>query len=267
MPTSRLENQSTGYGLEWGANQVPRGTGVPPVSLSARSKPILRPFGWFRLLILLFCGSGSALWGQAAPLRDTQIKAVFLFNFARFVEWPAGAFADDTAPVVVGVLGDDPFGSYLDEAVRNETANGRPIIVQRFRRVADVENCHILFISKSEDAPLPTILARLKGRTILTVSDADNFAERGGMIGFVTTNNKVRLKINVEATKNAALIVSAKLLRPAEIIGPASGVNGTFLRRFEDSEWASGGCHSRTGWFAYRVFLGLPAHAQSQTVD
>jgi hypothetical protein len=135
----------------------------------------------------------------------------------RFVDWPPAAFPGAQAPMVIGVLGEDPFGASLDDAVRGETVNGRPLVVQRFRRVEDLDSCHVLFIGRSETARMAAILSRLRGRSILTVSDAEEFTRLGGMIRFVNENKKVRLQINVEAARAADLTISSKLLRPAEI--------------------------------------------------
>jgi len=146
------------------------------------------------------------------------VKAVFLFNFAQFVDWPAGAFPDSTAPLVIGVLGDDPFGPYLDETVRGETVRGRPLAVRRYQQIDEVRTCHILFISASEESRLGNILDSLKHRAILTVGDSPAFAQRGGMIRFVSERNKIRMRINVAAVEAAQLTISSKLLRAAEIV-------------------------------------------------
>jgi hypothetical protein len=156
------------------------------------------------------------LSAQTATSPEYQIKAVFLFNFAQFVDWPPKAFADAQTPLVIGILGEDLFGSYLDETVRGEKVNNRPLVVQRFRRIGEIKACHVLFISRSENARLEEILASLKGRSILTVGDNDDFALRGGMIRFVTEKNKIRMRINLEAVKAANLTISSKLLRLAE---------------------------------------------------
>jgi hypothetical protein len=155
---------------------------------------------------------------QAPEIREYQIKAVFLYNFAEFVDWPPGSFPSGQAPLVIGILGEDPFGTYLDEAVKGESINGRQIVIQRFGNLEDASACQILFISKSQYEQLDPILYRLSGRSILTVSDIADFAHRGGMIGFVVENSKVRLRINVRAVKEAHLTISSKLLRPAQIV-------------------------------------------------
>jgi hypothetical protein len=161
---------------------------------------------------------GLAVSVQAALSREYQVKAVFLFNFAQFVEWPSPAFPEAQTPLVIGVLGDDPFGTYLDETVRGETVNDRPLVVRRFRNVEEIDTCHVLFISRSETGRLEQIVASLKGRSILTVGDMDGFAKRGIMIRFMTVANKIRLRINLERANAANLKISSKLLRPAEVV-------------------------------------------------
>jgi uncharacterized protein DUF4154 len=159
----------------------------------------------------------SGLGAQSARASDNQVKAVFLFNFAQFVDWPAGAFPDLNAPLVIGVLGDDPFGPYLDETVRGETVRGRPLEVRRYQRIEDVGTCHILFVSTSEESQLEAILANLRHRAILTVGDGAGFAQRGGMIRFLTERNRIRMRINVAAAEAVQLTISSKLLRAAEL--------------------------------------------------
>ena len=168
-----------------------------------------------RVVLLLW---GSSLRAQATRPSEYQIKAIFLFNFAQFVDWPAGAFPDSTAPLVIGVLGDDPFGPYLDETVRGETVRGRPFEVRRYQKIEDIRTCHILFVSPSEESRLEDILANLKHRAILTVGDGTGFAKRGGMIRFVSERNKIRMRINVAAAEAVQLTISSKLLRAAEIV-------------------------------------------------
>jgi hypothetical protein len=162
--------------------------------------------------------SGFDASAQTGPSREYQVKAVFLFNFAQFVEWPPAVFGGATSPLVIGILGEDPFGAYLDETVRDETVNNRPLEIQRYHRVDEIKTCHVLFISRSEANRLEQILGSLKGRRILIVGDGDDFVQRGGMIRLGTAQNKVRLIINIDAAKTANLTISSKLLRAAEIV-------------------------------------------------
>lgn len=164
--------------------------------------------------------SGSGLAAQAARPSEYQVKAVFLFNFAQFVDWPPEAVADSQEPLVIGILGSDPFGDLLDATVRGEHRGARPFLVRRYQRAEDIKSCNILFISRPEADRPQEVLAGLKSRPILTVSDAEGFAERGGMIGFVTDRNRIRLKINLGVAQAAHLTISSKLLRVAEIITP-----------------------------------------------
>jgi hypothetical protein len=178
---------------------------------------------------------GSRLWSLAAGLAllgahpaaaqtvrasASEVQAVFLFNFAQFVEWPAEAFADPKAPLVIGILGQDPFSSFLDETVRGETVRGRPFRVDRYRRLEEVKDCQILFISRSETKRLKEIVAALKDRPILTVSNADDLDRPGGIIRFILDQSRIRLSVDLEAAQAAKLTFSSKLLRSAEIVSP-----------------------------------------------
>lgn len=166
------------------------------------------------LVTLVFLVSGASETRGAAA-RDYDLKAVFLYNFAQFVDWPPEAFRDAYSPIVIGILGADPFGKSLDEVVRKEVVHNRKLVVQRYRRVEEIEACHILFISQSEAGELDHILSSLKARSILTVGETDGFAARGGMIRFLTDQNKIRLRINNDAAKAAKLTLSSKLLKAA----------------------------------------------------
>jgi len=173
-----------------------------------------------RITVALLLVGAARLGAQTAKASEAQVKAVFLFNFAQFVDWPPEAVPDSQAPLVIGILGGDPFGDFLDATVRGERRGARPFVVQRYQRVDDITRCDILYINRSAgDAP-EEILARLKNRPILTVSDADRFAERGGMIRFVTDRSRIRLQINPAAAEAARLTISSKLLRVAEVITP-----------------------------------------------
>lgn len=174
---------------------------------------------WFMMSTLLFF-VGLDLPAQAAVSKEYQVKAVFLFNFAQFVKWPAQAFPEAKTPLVIGVLGEDPFGDYLDELVRGEIVNNRSLVVKRYNRVEDIGPCHVLFISQSETHNWRKIFADLNGRNILTVGDIENFVPSGGMIGFASDKGKVRLKIDVETAEASGLTISSKLLRSAEIVTP-----------------------------------------------
>lgn len=173
-----------------------------------------------RRLVFSAVLSVVAGWMHAAPATPAEydIKAVFLLNFTRFIEWPASGVDTENQPIVIGVLGDDPFGQGLDRAVRGERVNNRPLVVKRITRLDSPVNCAALFISRSERHRVGEILERLKGQPVLTVSDIPQFAELGGMVGLVSEGGKIRLRINVDVAKAANLAISSKLLRPAQIV-------------------------------------------------
>jgi hypothetical protein len=176
--------------------------------------------GWrARLFALGGWLAGLAILGaQTAPSNEYQLKAVFLFNFTQFVEWPREAFVDPDEPLIIGVLGADPFGPYLDQTVQGEKINGRAIEVRRYRSVAEIQACHVLFISQSETPRMRDILSRLRTRSILTVGDSDNFAQHGGIIRFYTDKGRIKLRVNLDSAKEARLTISSKLLRAADTI-------------------------------------------------
>lgn len=159
-------------------------------------------------MLLVLNGSRA----QDSQPSEYQLKAAFLFNFAKFVEWPPQAFASDTSPIVVGVLGRNPFGADLESTVQDKAINNRPITIKEFRSPTEATNCHILFISTSEEEHLPEILKQLHGTSVLTVSESPNFIESGGMINFVRVGNLIKFQISDETAKRAGLKIRAKLL-------------------------------------------------------
>lgn len=172
------------------------------------------------LITLLLISSLFPSLAQINPARQYQVKAAFLYNFTQFVEWPASAFPEEGAPIVIGVIGEDPFGYYLDEVVAGEEINGHPLIVRRFNEDDEIKNCHVLFINEIGKSKTAGIIEKIKGQSILTVSDVPSFLHRGGMIRFTTVDNKIKFQINPEASKSADLIISSKLLQLAEIVTP-----------------------------------------------
>lgn len=162
--------------------------------------------------------ASALLLVQTPRASEYQVKAVFLFNFVQFVDWPALAGTDSQLPLLIGIVGTDPFGPFLDETIRGERLGARPIQLRRYREIADIGQCNVLFISRSESDRVPEILAVLKNRPVLTVSDAEAFANQGGMIQFFTDQDRIRLRINLEAAQAANVTISSKLLRVAEIV-------------------------------------------------
>ncbi len=149
------------------------------------------------------------------PVNEYQVKAAFLFNFAKFVEWPDKAFANAKSPIYIGVLGDDPFGGTLDQIVEGETVQERKLIIKRSRQVEDLKGCHLLFISKSEKARIAQILTAVDDASVVTVSEVEGFARRGGVINFFIADDKVRFEVNADTARHKGLKISSQLLRVA----------------------------------------------------
>ena len=157
---------------------------------------------------------GTLLAG-AETGQEYAVKAAFLFNLAKFVEWPE---AGSPEPLLLGVLGEDPFGEVLDRSVNNKVVNGRPVAIKRASSVEQLTDCQILFISSSENKRLKQILKVLEGRPILTVGDNENFIRAGGMIALVLEQNKVVLEINIDQAARASLKISSRALQVARIV-------------------------------------------------
>jgi hypothetical protein len=156
---------------------------------------------------------------SAAPPRassEYEVKAAFIYNFAKFVEWPSAAGAD--MPFVVTVLGEDPFGQALEDALRGKSVGGRPIVLRRARALDEVGPSQILFISDSEKPALPSILEELATDPVLTVGDMGQFAARGGVIGFRLEGERIRLDVSLAAAERSRLRLSSQLLQIARIV-------------------------------------------------
>lgn len=160
---------------------------------------------------------------QPEPPSEYQVKAAFLYNFAKFVEWPAGAFADDQPPFTLCIVGEDLFGSALSESAAQKNVKGRRLAVKHLKEDAGLRACHILFISSSEKKKLAKILEILQGSPVLTVGEMDRFGQSGGMINFVLEKNRVHFEINVEAADHAGLKISSKLLELAHVVADSRG--------------------------------------------
>jgi hypothetical protein len=171
--------------------------------------------GW--LVVVLGLGV-MPLQAEEKPALEVQVKAAFLAKFAMFVEWPATGTNHDNLPLLIGILGKDPFGEFFESAARRESINGRAIEIRRGDAAGLLADCHIVFISASESARLSAHLDRLAGKPVLTVGDELNFAARGGMIGFIKEAGKVRFEINTRAAEQAGLRLSAKLLQVGKIV-------------------------------------------------
>lgn len=200
------------------------GTQVAGERLGARVAAGVRGMVIVTILALLSMPAvGTSAVPKSAVAQEYDLKAAFLFNFARFVEWPTDAFAAATTPIIIGVLGEDPFGPSLDVLVGGETIRNRPLLIRRYRSVEQIEACHILFISSSEASRLDHIAKALGRRSILTVGETKDFAARIGIVGFELAQRRLRLRINLAAATDARLTISSQLLRQAQIVRSSRG--------------------------------------------
>jgi hypothetical protein len=155
---------------------------------------------------------------------EFQVKAAYLFNFLKFVEWPEDPGADPHAKWIIGFVGDTPVSDELERLVEGKSVLGRDLQVRKFQLSDNLSACNILFISESQKKRLPAILAALRGSSVLTVADMENFISAGGMVAFVVEDSRVKVAIDVAATGRARLKVSSKLLALAHIVaGPERG--------------------------------------------
>jgi len=156
-----------------------------------------------------------SLSAQSPKITEYQVKAAYLANFGRFIEWPTSATVAKSESFNICVLGQDPFGADLDAAIAGETIGGAHLMAKRISRPQDAVDCRIVFISSSESGQWKEILAALRALSVLTVSDMSQFARRGGIIQFLLDGNRVRFDINLAATERVGLNLSSELLKLA----------------------------------------------------
>jgi hypothetical protein len=168
-------------------------------------------------MLVAFSVSASLAAEVAAP-SEYELKAVFIYNFIKFTEWPPAKLGKSDEPFIIGILGKDPFGGALDKVVEGDTLYDKRVVVRRYARVDDVVVSHALFISFSEEQSIAAVLKLLDGQgaSILTIGETENFAKRGGVIGLRKENKKVVFGINLIAANRAGLNISAQLLKIAK---------------------------------------------------
>ncbi len=162
--------------------------------------------------------AAANLCAQQSRPSEYQVKAVYLYNFGRFISWPANSKGAKGESFTFCVLGRDPFGPSLDATLAGQTINGKDTAVKRVSKPEDALGCRILFISSSEKKGLKDILSALDQANVLTVSDIPDFSRRGGMIQFVLEGDKVRFEVNLTAAENAGLVLSSELLKVASAV-------------------------------------------------
>ena len=179
-----------------------------------------------RRALIAACFLAVAMIGaaaQSAPVSEYEVKAAFLYNFVRFVEWPRQAFADSSTPVRICVLGGNLLGPALDRIERGKSIAGRSIISTQLRSPTEAFACHVLFVSRSDSETLKQILQRTRGLPVLTVGENDDFIALGGIINFVLDQDRVRFEINLSAAERHHLKLSSKLLAVARVVNVEGG--------------------------------------------
>jgi len=183
-------------------------------------------------LVLFMAPFVSKVRADSTTSREYQVKAAFLYNFMNFVDWPEEKSSDGNEPMIIGVIGKDPFGDAF-EPVKNKKVKGKNVVIERFKgleelkesnkkefqqhpQIETIRKCHVLFICRSEEKKLKETISLVKENSILTVGDMQDFLEAGGIINFVMEDQKVRFEINVTAAKRAKLKIRSQLLRLAK---------------------------------------------------
>ncbi len=175
-------------------------------------------------MVVTTLGGARLASSQSRTTSEYQVKAAFLFHFAQFVEWPEETFKDANGPLTYCTIGNDPFHGSLDAALNGKTIGARSFRVLHFKQPQDIQGCQVLFIGAEEKKFLPSILAGVKGKTVLTVGESEHFVQEGGMIGFLLEENKIRFEVNLEAAQKAKLRISSRLLALAKsVIGGQRG--------------------------------------------
>jgi hypothetical protein len=149
---------------------------------------------------------------------DRDVKAAFVYNFAKFVEFPSGTFSSADSPIIIGIFGDDQFSSTIEKLIKGKSVDGRRLEVRRFEKPRDCDACQMLFVGSSDSERVSSALDRVRSTTLLTIGDSDGFTRRGGVIGFVVDREKIGFEINVGAAKRHGLKISSKLLNLAKAV-------------------------------------------------
>src|SRR5882724_3375005 len=190
-----------------------------PFSHYLRPPRVMSQFLFHRLAVSLLL---AAPWwtsaAESATSPEYQVKAVFLSKFPSFVTWPDNVFSEAKAPIVIGILGSNPFGAVLEEAIREVEIKGRPLTIRKIERVEEAAGCQILYIREQERERLSRILDALKNKPVFTVGETDQFTRRGGILNFTLVEGRVRIEINPDEAHRAGLKIDSKLLSVATVV-------------------------------------------------
>jgi hypothetical protein len=179
---------------------------------------LVTPLAAVALALLFTLAAAPSPAAGAEPVAgEYDLKAAFVYHFTHYTDWPAEAFEDEESPIVVAVVGDDPFRGALERAVREKTVGGRRLAYRHFDGVDALEPCHVLYVSRSERLQLGQIVRDARDFGALTVADMEDFTREGGMVRFLTENKKVRFEIRRKAVDAAGIRIKAQLLKAAHI--------------------------------------------------
>jgi hypothetical protein len=186
--------------------------------LAGGSRPTRGSVLLVAMLMFAFVFPSGLAWSQSSGTTSYEVKTAFLFNFAKFIDWPSSSFVNPQTPFTLCVLGQDPFGHVLDDGLQGKTIGDRPLVVRRLKDKAEARHCQMVFVSSSETAYLEAVIENLQGANVLLVGEANGFAALGGAIEFILEDNHVRFAINADAVDRSGLKFSSKLLALAKIV-------------------------------------------------
>lgn len=170
------------------------------------------------LILVLLLAATIQSTAQDNPPSEYQVKAAFLYTFAKFIDWPPSSFASRQSPFAICILGSDPFGAAIDDTLRGKTVEEHPVVIERAKEPSDVRHCQIVFISSSEKHRLAEILMALQGANVLIVGESERFADSGGTVQLLLEQNHIRFAINTDAAESSGLRISSKLLALAKVV-------------------------------------------------
>lgn len=178
---------------------------------------VLGKFAYHYTCLLLFCSIfPSALQSQTPA--EYQVKAAFIYNFTQFIDWPPNSFTSTNDPIIITIIGDNPFDDFLNIIVADEQVKGRPIQVRYINSIEELGQSHILYVGEYSKSKMKELNELCKSRNILSIGEEESFIKAGGIIRFITVNNRVNFQINASEAKEAGFKISSKVLRLAEIV-------------------------------------------------
>ncbi len=172
---------------------------------------------FFIIIFFIIASAAKVTLAEEDSSAEYLVKSAFIYNFAKFVEWPDEAFSSTSAPIILCILGNDPFGATI-ETISGKVIRGRKLKVKVISKIEDIDKCHILFVCRSEKDHLKQFLDIMKNTESLTIADMNGFADQGGIINFIKSGNKIKFEINLDAANDAGLRISSKLLKLAKIV-------------------------------------------------